>query len=161
MPSFDVVSAVDMQEVKNAVDQVQRELANRYDFKGSKASIELKDALIIILSDDEMKHKALQEVLKQKLAKRNVSLKSVEFKETEKAGGDMLRQEVTVKESLSEEELKKLNKLIKNEKLKVSVSIQGDQLRIAHKQRDMLQDTINFLKEKASDLPLQFTNFRD
>ncbi|MEZ4754418.1 MAG: YajQ family cyclic di-GMP-binding protein [Bdellovibrionota bacterium] len=161
MPSFDVVSSVDMQEVKNAVDQAQREIANRYDFKGSKASIELKESMIILMADDDMKFKALQEIIQQKLAKRNVALKSVEFKDQTKAGGDMIRQEVVIKEKLSEEELKRLNKLVKSEKLKVTVAIQGDQLRVTHKNRDTLQETMSFFKAKASDLPLQFTNFRD
>ena len=166
MASFDVVSAVDMQEVKNAIDQVQREIANRYDFKGSKASAELKDSMIVILADDDMKLKALQDIVKQKLAKRlegsvDNPLNAFEFKDQEKAGGDMIRQEVLIKEKLSEEELKRMNKLVKGAKLKVTVAIQGDQLRVTHKKRDVLQDTMAFLKSEASDLPLQFTNFRD
>lgn len=163
MPSFDVVSEVELHEVVNAVDQVQREIGTRYDFKGSKSTVELKKetAIVEVLADDDMKLKAIQDILKQKLAKRGVSLKSIEFPEATKAGGDMLRQEVKIKQGLTTEELKKMTKAIKGKKFKVSPAIQGDQLRVSGKKRDELQDVIQFLKNEFPDLELQFDNFRD
>lgn len=161
MPSFDVVSKVDNQEVVNAIDQVQRELANRYDFKGAKASVELKENLIIVLADDQMKLKAMQDMIRQRLAKRGVSLLSVVFEDPTPAGGDMSRQEVKVKEGLSSDELKRLNKVIKESKLKVQSQIQGDQLRITGKKKDDLQGVIAHLRSTIQDLDLQFINFRD
>lgn len=162
MPSFDVVSEVNVQEVRNAVDQVDREIGTRYDFKGSKASIEFKDeSIIILVADDQMKLSAMQELLRQKLAKRGVSVRSVEFKDPQAAGGDTLRQEVLVKQGLKEEDLKRLNKQIKGLGLKVSSQIQGDQLRVTGKKRDDLQAVIAGLREQVKDIELQFTNFRD
>jgi len=161
MPSFDVVSIVDMQEVRNAVDQAKREISTRYDFRGSKSQVELKEALIELLADDDMKLTAIQEILKQKLAKRGVSLKSLAFKDKEKVGGDMLKQEIDIKQGLKQEELKRLNKMIKAQKFKVSSTIQGDQLRISGKKRDDLQTVISHLKTEVEDLELQFENFRD
>ncbi len=161
MPSFDIVSKVDMQEVKNAVDQVQRELSTRYDFKGSRSSIELKELLIIVIADDQMKLKAIQELVRQKLAKRGISLKSVIFEDEQPAGGDLLRQEIKVKQGLTDEEQKKINKLIKGTKFKVSSQIQADQVRVSGKKRDDLQEVIGFLKTEVKDVDLQYTNFRE
>lgn len=162
MPSFDVVSEVNVQEVRNAVDQVDREIGTRYDFKGSKASIEFQDeSIIILVADDQMKLSAMQELLRQKLAKRGVSVRSMEFKDPQAAGGDTLRQEVLVKQGLKEEDLKRLNKQIKGLGLKVSSQIQGDQLRVTGKKRDDLQAVIAGLREQVKDIELQFTNFRD
>lgn len=161
MPSFDVVSEVDAQEVLNAVDQTKREMATRYDFKGSKATIELEDLVITIEADDDLRLKAIQEILKTKLAKRQVSLKLLDFQNPKPAGGDMIRQIVTVKDGLKDEELKKLSKLIKTTKLKVQPQIQGNQLRVTGKNRDDLQSAIAHLKSEATELELQFINFRD
>ena len=161
MPSFDVVSTIDMPEVVNAVDQTKREIGTRYDFKGSSAEVELKDNVITILVEDDLKLNAVDEILKQKLAKRGISLKSVIFKDAERAGGDKRRQEVTLKQGLEMEELKELNKLIKQEKFKVTAQIQSDQLRVSGKKKDDLQAVIAFLKEKKQDIDLQFVNFRD
>ena len=163
MPSFDVVSEVDMQEVVNAVDQTVREITTRYDFKGSKAKVELneKDSKIEVLADDDMRLTAIQDILRQKLAKRSINLKSVEFKEAKKAGGDMLRQEVLVKQGLTQEEMKRINKLIKDSKLKLSSQIQGEQLRVTGKKKDELQSIIAHLKTNVDDIALQFVNFRD
>lgn len=161
MPSFDVVSKVTMHEVGNAVDQVQREIATRYDFRGAKVAIELNDNLIVLTASDDTRLKAMQQILREKLAKRNVSLKSIEFEETKKAGGDTLRQEVKVKEGLTTEELKRLTKLVKEGKFKVTAQIQEDQLRVSGKKRDDLQEVIHHLKTNVSDLELQFINFRD
>jgi len=163
MPSFDVVSIVNMQEVKNAVDQVNREITTRYDFKGSKSSIELKEEekQIIIVADDKMKLGAVQELLRLKLSKRGVSLKSTEWKDALAAGGDTIRQEVHVKQGLSSDELKKVNKAIKESKEKVTSQIQGDQIRVSGKKRDDLQSMIAFLRTNMKDLDLQFINFRE
>lgn len=163
MPSFDVVSEVNMQEVKNAVDQVQREIGTRYDFKGSKSSIELKEkeTQIIIIADDKMKLSAVQDILRQKLAKRGVSAKSIEWKDPIPAGGDLLRQELVIKQGLSQEETKRVTKSIKEMKEKVSAAIQGAQVRVTGKKKDDLQTVIAQLRKLLPDLELQFTNFRE
>lgn len=162
MPSFDVVSKVDMQEVKNALDQVRREIETRYDFRNSKSSVDLKEEVsIAILADDNQKLKAIQELLSQKMAKRGISPKSLDFKDSEKAGGDMLRQEILIKQGLKDEDLKRLNKLIKEQKFKANSQIQGDQLRISGKKRDDLQEIIAFLRANVTDIVLQYVNFRD
>lgn len=162
MPSFDVVSKVEMQEVKNALDQTSREIGTRYDFKGSKSSVELKEeTLIILMADDDMKLKAVQDILKTKLAKRGVSMKSVEFKDHTRAGGDMLRQEIVIKQGLSDDDLKKVNKAIKEQKAKVTSQIQGNQIRVTGKKRDDLQEVIAYLRTAMKELELQFINFRD
>lgn len=161
MPSFDVVSKVDMQEVKNAVEQIRKEITTRYDFKDSKASVELAEQVITIMADDKMKLKAMQEIASQKLAKRGVSLKSVTFNDEVPAGGDMIKQTILVKQGLTEEEQKKVNKMIKGTKFKVTSQIQADQIRVMGKKRDDLQEVIAFLKTEVKDLELQFTNFRE
>ncbi len=161
MPSFDVVSEVDLQEVLNAVDQVRRELGTRYDFKGSKSSVELKEAEITIVADDQLKLKAVQELLKQKLAKRGVSLKSIEWLEVQPAGGDTLRQLLKVKQGLTDEELKKVNKNLKASGLKITSQIQGNQIRVSGKKRDDLQAVIQHLRTSLTEMELQFNNFRD
>lgn len=163
MPSFDIVSKVELQEVRNAVIQVQKELATRYDFRGSKTTIELleKELMIVILADDQMKLSAVQELLRQKFAKRGVSVKCVEFKESAPAGGDMVRQEVLVKQGLKDEELKGITKSIKNGKFKVNAQIQGDQVRVTGKSRDELQTVIAHVRGEMKELELQFVNFRE
>jgi uncharacterized protein YajQ (UPF0234 family) len=161
MPSFDVVSEADQHEIRNAVDQAEREMQTRYDFKGSKATLTQNEFEITILADDRMRLKAIVDILMAKLAKRNVSLKLLDFQEARPAGGDMLRQVVTVKNGLQDEELRKLVKLIKSKKMKVQSQIQGEQLRVTGKKRDDLQSVMAVLREEASDLELQFTNFRD
>lgn len=161
MPSFDVVSSVNMQEVVNAVDQTRREIATRYDLKGTKCSAELKDGAIELLADDEMKLRAVQEILKQKLAKRSISLKSVTFEEPQAAAGDTRRQEVKVRQALTADELRQLNKLIKQGKFKVTAQIQADQLRVTGKKKDDLQAVIALLRQEMQEIDLQFVNFRD
>jgi hypothetical protein len=163
MPSFDVVSKVNMQEVKNAVDQTAREIQTRYDFKDANATVELneKEATINMHGPDKLRMGALVEILKQKLSKRSVSLKSVTFEDAQPAGGDTLRQKVTVKQGLTDEERKKINKFIKDTKLKVTSQIQGDQVRVTGKSRDDLQTAIAEMRTRLTDLELQFINFRD
>jgi uncharacterized protein YajQ (UPF0234 family) len=163
MPSFDVVSKVNIQEVKNAVDQTAREIQTRYDFKGTNATVELqeKDGIVQLHGPDKLRMAAMEEMLKQKLSKRGVSLKSVTFEEMTPAGGDTFRQKVVIKQGLSDDERKLINKYIKDAKLKVTSQIQGDQVRVTGKNKDDLQTTIAQLRAKMTDLDLQFTNFRD
>lgn len=163
MPSFDIVSEVNDQEVKNAVDQVKREIETRYDFKGKKVTVELKEKerLIVLMADEKMRITALQEITKQKLSKRGISLKSVTFEEEKAAGGDMIRQEVKIKNGLTDEEAKKITKLVKETKMKVTAQIQGEQVRVTGKKRDDLQEAIAYLKTKVTDIELQYTNFRE
>ena len=161
MPSFDVVSEVEMQEVRNAVDQVQREIATRYDFKGIDVKVELVEEVINVHASDQMRLNSIQTLLREKLAKRKVSLKSVEFKDAIPAGGDTLKQQVLIKQGLGDEDLKRVNKLIKGQKIKVNTQIQGNQLRVMGKKRDDLQAVIQFLRAEIRDIELQFNNFRD
>lgn len=161
MPSFDVVSEVNMQEVLNAVDQVRREISTRFDFKHSKSSVVLEGSEIKVLADDNMKLKAIDELLRQKLAKRGVSLKAVEFADATPAAGDALRQVVTVKQGLNDEQLKRIAKMIKALGAKVQSQIQDQQLRVSGKKKDDLQVVIAHLKTEVKDADIQFINFRD
>jgi uncharacterized protein YajQ (UPF0234 family) len=160
--SFDIVSRVDLQEVSNAVQQAVKEIGQRFDFKGSKSSIELnKDkAEIILASDDEYKLKSLTEILKAKLVKRNVSLKSLNFGSLEKAAGDTVRQSVSLQQGISQERAKDIIKLIKDTKLKVQSEIQKDQVRVRAKKIDDLQSLIQLLKGKDFDFHIEFINYR-
>jgi cyclic-di-GMP-binding protein len=160
--SFDIVSRVDLQEVSNAVQQALKEIGQRFDFKGSKSSIELnKDkAQILLASDDEYKLKSLTEVLKAKFVKRNVSLKSMNFGSMEKAAGDTVRQSVSLQQGIPQERAKEIIKLIKDTKLKVQSEIQKDQVRVRAKKIDDLQSVIQMLKEKDFDFHIEFINYR-
>jgi uncharacterized protein YajQ (UPF0234 family) len=160
--SFDVVSKVDMQEVLNAVQQATKEINQRFDFKGSKSNIELnKDrAEIILTSDDEYKLKSVTDVLKSRLVKRNVSLKSLNYGKIEQASGGTVRQIVTLQQGISPERAKNIIKLIKDTKLKVQAEIQKDQIRVRAKKIDDLQAVIKMLKEKDFDFQLDFMNYR-
>lgn len=162
MPTFDVVSTVDMQEVDNAVNQARKEINTRYDFKNSKSKIDFENEAITLLADDKMKLQALTDVLNQKMVKRGIGVKSLDYKEPETATGDMLRQKVIIKQGISTDEGKRIVKLIKEQKLKkVQASIQQDQVRVSGPKRDDLQEVIQLLKEKVTNLELQFVNFRD
>jgi cyclic-di-GMP-binding protein len=160
--SFDIVSKVDMQEVSNAVQQAEKELSQRFDFKGSKSSIELnKDkAEITLVSDDEYKLNSLTEILKNKFVKRSVSLKSLSFGTIEKAAGDTVRQLLTLQQGVSTERAKDIVKLIKETKLKVQAEIQKDQVRVRAKKIDDLQTIITLLKGKEFDFHIEFINYR-
>jgi len=161
MPSFDVVSKVDMQEVDNAINQAKRELENRYDFKGSKSAIEHENQAITLTAEDKMKLGALNDILRQKMSKRGVGLKSLVYSDPEDAQLGMLRQKIEVKQGINQEEAKKITKLIKEKKLKkVQAAIQGDQVRVTGPKRDDLQTVISLLKEEIP-LELQFVNFKD
>lgn len=160
--SFDIVSRVDMQEVTNAVQQSVKEIQQRFDFKGSKSSLELNKeaAEITLVSDDEYKLKSLTEIFKAKLVKRSVSLKSLGFGTVEKAAGDTVRQVVTLQQGISMEGAKNIVKLIKETKLKVQAEIQKDQVRVRAKKIDDLQTVMQMLKGKDFDFYIEFINYR-
>jgi len=160
--SFDVVSRVDMQEVSNAVQQAVKEIGQRFDFKGSKTSLELdkNKSEIILLSDDEYKLKNVIEILKNKLVKRNVSLKTLVFGKIEQAAGDTVRQAVTLQQGISTERSKEIVKIIKDAKMKVQAEIQKDQVRVKAKKIDDLQLVIAMLKGKEFDYHIEFINYR-
>jgi cyclic-di-GMP-binding protein len=162
MPTFDVVSEVDMQEVKNAVDQARREASTRYDFKDTNSEIELTGNELKLHTSTEDRMKALIEVLQEKLVRRNVSLKALDYGKLEEAARGTVRQVVTLKAGISSDYAKKINVFIKDMKLKgVNSQTQGDQVRVSGKKRDDLQQVIAALKAEDFDLPLQFQNFRD
>ena len=161
MPSFDIVSKTDMAEVDNAVQGVGREIGTRFDFKGSKCTIERKEALITLLADDDMKLRQMQELLKGYMVRRKLDASALEFKDPQKASGNALRQEVVIKQGIDQALGKRIVKEIKDSKMKVQVSIQGDELRVTGKKRDDLQDTIAFVRGLKIEQPLQYVNFRD
>lgn len=162
MPTFDVVSEVDEQEVRNAVDQAAREVAQRFDFKNTNSSIELGDGVIEMASLSEDRLAALRQVLEEKLVKRKVSLKVLDYGRVEAASGGTVRQTATLQAGISADKARELNKFIKALGLKgIQSSTQGDQLRVSGKKRDDLQGVIAALKEGDFGLPLQFNNFRD
>ncbi len=161
MPSFDIVSKTDLAEVDNALAGITREIDQRFDFKGSKCSIERKDDLITMRADDDTKLQQMQELLRVYFTRRHVDPKSLDFKTPERAAGDTLRQEVTVKQGIDQATAKQLVKAIKDSKMKVQASIQGDELRVTGKKRDDLQDAIALIKKQEVDRPLQYQNFRD
>jgi len=162
MPSFDVVSKVEMQEADNAVNQTKKELLTRYDFRGSKSTVELdKDAVITVVADDEMKLAAISEILSQKMSKRGISPKSLDFKDAEGASGGTQRQKILIKQGISQDEGKQIVKVIKDKKLKkIQAQIQQDQVRVTGSKRDDLQEVIALLKSEI-EIPLQFVNFKD
>ena len=162
MASFDVVSEVDRQELKNAVDQAQRELANRFDFKNTDSSIEQKDLILTIRTSSEDRLRALKLLLEEKFVKRQVSLKGIDWGKVETASGESVRQVVTVKVGINSDKAREINKLIKEKGPKgVSSQTQGEQIRVTGKKRDDLQETMSLLKSSDLEVPLQFENFRD
>jgi len=161
MPSFDIVSKLDMAEVDNALAGVTREIAQRFDFKGSKCTLDRKEHAVTVLADDEPKLRQMQELLRVHFTRRGVDPKALSFGTEEKASGDMRRQVVTLKEGIDKDLAKSLVKDIKDSKIKVQAAIQGDELRISGKKRDDLQECIALVKKLDSDRPLQYVNFRD
>ena len=163
MPSFDIVSKIDPQEIDNAVNSVLRELTNRYDFKGVVFSVELKtkENLIILTAESEFKLEQVGESLKVFATKRGIDVKAFDFQKEQKAGGNMMRQEVKLKNGLEQEVAKKIVKQIKETKLKVQASITGEEVRIDGKKRDDLQEAMSFLRGSNFEVPLQFINFRE
>jgi hypothetical protein len=161
MPSFDIVSQVDRQEVKNAVEQTNKEVANRFDFKGSDARVEQSELALVVYADDEFKLGQVLDVLRGRLAKRGVDIRALETGAVEKISGDKVKRPVTVKVGVPQEKAKQIQKLIKDSKIKVAASIQGDAVRVSGAKKDDLQSAIQLVKKSVADLPLQFINFRD
>jgi hypothetical protein len=162
MPTFDVVSEVDFQEVRNAVDQASREISTRFDFKGTNSSIELKDKTIELHTESDQRLKALTQVLEEKFVKRKVSLKALSYGKIEEASKGTVRQVVTLMVGINQDKAREIGKFIKELGLKgVSHQVQGDQLRVSGKKRDDLQTVIAKLREKDFGIPLDFTNFRE
>lgn len=161
MPSFDVVSEIDMQEMDNAVNQVIKEITTRFDFKGGVASIELADGAITVVGDSVNRVDTITEILRAKMVKRKLDAKCLEYGDKEDASGGNKRQQITIKQGVSTELGKKIVKLIKQEKMKVQAAIQGDQVRISGKKRDDLQAAMALIRPMDADRPLSFTNFRD
>lgn len=160
MPSFDIVSKVDMQEVDNAVNQTIKEIAQRYDFKGSKSEITQEKDTVKLLSEDDFRLKAIIDILQSKFIKRGISVKALQYGKVENASGGMVRQIITIQQGISKEKGKEINNVIKETKLKVQSQIQDDQLRITGKNIDDLQEVIQLLKGKDLGIELQFVNFR-
>ncbi len=161
MPSFDIVSKTDLTEIDNAINGARREIDTRFDFKGSKCTIERKEALITILADDDMKLRQMQELLKGHVVRRKLDPSALEFKDPQNASGNAVRQEVVVKQGIDQTIGKRIVKEIKDSKMKVQVSIQGDELRVTGKKRDDLQEAIALVKRLGIEQPLQYQNFRD
>lgn len=161
MPSFDIVSEVNTVEVRNAMDQANKEITNRFDFKGSDARVELADKVLTLFADDEFKLKQVTDILVGKLAKRGVDTRALESKDAEKISGNKVKQVVTVRTGIEQELAKKIQRTIKDSKLKVQASIQGDAVRVSGAKRDDLQAVIALVRKSVTDYPLQYTNFRE
>jgi cyclic-di-GMP-binding protein len=161
MPSFDIVSKTDLSEVDNALANIAREIATRFDFKGSKSRIEREDVTLTLHADDQGKLTQMHELLKAHLVRRKVEPSALDFKEPEKAAGDTLRQVILVKQGIDKDLAKRLVKEIKDGKLKVQAAIQGDELRVSGKKRDDLQQAIALVRGLKIEQPLQFVNFRE
>ncbi|MEO6563249.1 MAG: YajQ family cyclic di-GMP-binding protein [Nitrosospira sp.] len=161
MPSFDIVSEVDKQEVRNAIDQVNKEVSTRFDFKGSDARVEQADYKLTVYADDEFKLSQVLDILMVKLAKRSVDVRCLDKGAAEKISGNKVKQQVTVKTGVESELAKKIIRLIKDSKLKVQGSIQGEAVRISGAKRDTLQEAIQLVKKSITEFPLQFQNFRE
>ena len=161
MPSFDTVLEADFVEVKNAIDQVAREIGTRFDFKGTSAAIELKDKEITMHGDADFQLTQIEDVLRNKLAKRNVDVRFLDIGKVEKMGGDKVKQVIKVRNGVSTEDGKKIQQAIKASKLKVQGAIQGDAVRVNGAKRDDLQAAMQVIKTEMKDLPLSFNNFRD
>ena len=161
MPSFDVVSEANLVEVKNAVDQANKEISTRFDFKGSDARIEQKERDLTAFADADFQLSQVRDVLTNKLVKRNVDVRFLDIGKIEKIGGDKVKQVIKIKNGIETEAAKKIVRLIKDSKMKVQASIQGDAVRITGAKRDDLQAGMALLRKDVADLPLEFNNFRD
>ena len=161
MPSFDVVSRLEMQEIDNSVSNAMKEITQRYDFKGSISKLERSDNVVTLLTEDDMKAKQVMEILTSHLIKRKIDPKAVKLKSSENASGNTIRQKYDLLEGIDQEMGKKITKMIKDTKLKVQAKIQGNELRISSAKKDNLQDVMTKINELKLDLPLQFVNFRD
>ncbi|XEC97176.1 YajQ family cyclic di-GMP-binding protein [Paenibacillus tarimensis] len=158
--SFDIVSKVDMQELQNAIQQAEREIETRFDFKGSKSSIGMDKEDLIVASDDEYKLKSVIDILQSKMIKRSVPIKNLEYGKVEPASGGTVRQRIKMKQGIDQEISKKINILIRDSKLKVKSQIQGDQIRVTSKSKNDLQSVIQLLRGADLAIDLQFTNYR-
>jgi hypothetical protein len=161
MPTFDIQSKTDLAEVENALNGMRREIETRFDFKGSKSTVERKENVITLVADDDLKMKQMHELLKGYFTRRKLDAGALEFGDPEKASGNMVRQIVTVKQGIASDLAKKIVKALKDSKMKVQASIQGDELRISGKKRDDLQAAITLVKGLKIEQPLQYVNFRD
>jgi cyclic-di-GMP-binding protein len=165
MPSFDIVSEVNKVEVKNAVEQCNKEVTNRFDFKGSDARVEIQeqgdDTILMVFADDNFKLNQVKDVLTGKLTKRAVDVRSLDPGEIEKAAGDTVKQPLKLRNGIEQELAKKIVKMIKDSKLKAQGSIQGNEVRISGAKKDVLQEVITLMKRQVTEVPLQFKNFRD
>ncbi len=161
MPSFDVVSEANMVEVRNAVDQANKEIGTRFDFRGSDARIEQKEHELTVFADSEFQLGQVKDVLNNKMTKRKVDIRFMDEGKIQKISGDKVKQVVTIKNGIQTDSAKKIVKLVKDSKLKVQASIQGDAVRVAGAKRDDLQSTMAMLRKEVQDLPLEFNNFRD
>lgn len=159
--SFDIVCKVDMQEVTNALDQARREIDTRYDLKGSKNEVKLENTDLTLLVADEMKLKAVVDILQSKLHKRGIPLKALDYGKVEEAAGSMLRQKIAIQQGIPIDKAKEIVRLIKDSKVRVQASIQEDQVRVSGKNRDDLQKIIALVKDKDLGIALQFTNYRN
>jgi uncharacterized protein YajQ (UPF0234 family) len=161
MPSFDTVCEPNLVEVKNAVDNTAKEIATRFDFKGTSAAIEIKDKEITLFGDAEFQLGQVEDILTNKLAKRNVDVRFLDKGKVEKIGGDKVKQVVKVRSGIESDAAKKVQKLIKDSKMKLQASIQGDAVRVTGAKKDELQAAMALIRKEISDLPLSFNNFRD
>ncbi len=161
MPSFDVVSRTDLNEVDNAINGVRREIKQRFDLAGTKCAIDRADDSLTMIADDSMKMRQLEELLRKYLASRNVDQRSLEFKPPQNAAGGSLRQFIAIKQGIDGDLGRRINKAVRGAKLKVQVNIQGPEIRISAQKRDDLQSTIAFIKEMDIDQPLQYVNLRE
>ncbi|MBK9117229.1 MAG: YajQ family cyclic di-GMP-binding protein [Betaproteobacteria bacterium] len=161
MPSFDIVSEVNQVEVRNAVDQTNKEVSTRFDFKGSDARVEQKESVLTLFADDDFKLSQVTDILTGKLTKRGVDIRSLKYGDVEKISGNKVKQAVTVREGVEQELAKKIVRTIKDSKLKLQASIQGDAVRVSGAKRDELQNAIALVKKSIADFPLQYQNFRD
>jgi hypothetical protein len=161
LPSFDIVSQVDRQEVKNALEQANKEVTNRFDFKGSDARVEQAELVLTVFADDEFKLSQVLDVLRGRMTKRNIDIRCLELGTVEKISGDKVKRPITVKVGVPQDRGKQIQKLVKDAKLKVVASIQGDAVRISGAKKDDLQGAIQLVRASVTDLPLQFINFRD
>ncbi|MEO8345482.1 MAG: YajQ family cyclic di-GMP-binding protein [Betaproteobacteria bacterium] len=161
MPSFDIVSEVNQVEVNNAVDQTNKEVSTRFDFKGSDARVEVKEKVLTLHADDDFKLSQVTDILTGKLTKRTVDVRSLKYGDVEKVSGNKVKQTITVRTGVEQELSKKIVKILKDSKLKVQGSIQGDAVRVSAPKRDELQNAIALVKKSITDFPLQYNNFRD
>ena len=161
MPTFDVVSEADIVEVRNALDQANKEITNRFDFKGSDARIEQKEHELTVFADDDFKLGQVRDVLNAKFAKRGVDLRLLTLDKPERIGGDKVKQKVTVKNGIESELARRIVKMLKDGKLKVTAAIQGEVVRVTGAKKDVLQEAIALVRKGVTEVPLSFQNFRD